>query len=58
MAEVLVVGSKMKAYIKSQGCMTSSELLEALSAKVEKMLSEACGRAKANKRSTIKPQDL
>lgn len=48
----------MKAYIKSQGCMTSGELLEALNAKVEKMLSEACERAKANKRSTVRAQDL
>ena len=48
----------MKAYIKSQGCMTSSELLEALNGKAEKMLTEACERAKANKRSTVKAQDL
>ena len=58
MADSLVVGSKVKAYIKSKGCHTSSDAVEALSGKVEEMLNAATTRCKANKRSTVKPQDL
>lgn len=58
MSEILVVGSKVKAYIKSKDAMTSGELLEALNTKVEKLLDEAIARTKANKRSTVKAQDL
>ena len=56
--ENLVVGSKVKATIKAQGCHTSSDALGALNEKVHAMLAEACARAKGNKRSTVKPQDL
>jgi histone H3/H4 len=56
--EMLVVGSKVKAYIKSKGYMTSSDALEALNEKVHKLLDAATERTKANKRSTVKPQDL
>jgi histone H3/H4 len=56
--EMLVVGSKVKAFIKDQGCMTSSDALEALNAKVYCLLEAACERCQANKRSTVKPQDL
>ncbi len=55
---MMVVGSKVKAYIKEKGGMTSSELLEALSMKMQKMLDEAVDRCKANKRSTVKACDL
>lgn len=58
MSEVFVVGSKVKAYIKSKGAMTSGELLDALNEKVQKFLDEAVARTKANKRSTVKSQDL
>jgi histone H3/H4 len=58
MGEMLVVGSKVKAYIKSKGCHTSSDALGALSAKVEGILDTATERCKGNKRSTVKPQDL
>ena len=53
--EVLVVASKVKAYIKM---MTSSDAIGALSDKVYAMLDGAVARAKANRRSTVKPQDL
>ncbi len=56
--DMMVVGSKVKAYIKEKGGMTSSELLEALSMKMQKMLDEAVDRCKANKRSTVKACDL
>ncbi|MHC4666586.1 MAG: hypothetical protein ACYS9T_11640 [Planctomycetota bacterium] len=47
--EVLVVASKVKAYIKSKGMMTSC---------VYAILDAAAKRTKANRRSTVKPQDL
>ncbi|MBW7991391.1 MAG: hypothetical protein FVQ84_15455 [Planctomycetes bacterium] len=56
--ESLVVASKVKAYIKSQEMMTSSDALEALSDKVYGILDAAIARTKANRRSTVKPQDL
>jgi hypothetical protein len=56
--EVVVVTSKVRAYIKSKGCMMSSELIGALNCKVHCMLDHAVCRTKANKRSTVKPQDL
>ena len=56
--EVLVVASKVKAYIKSQQMMTSSDAITALSDKVCGLLDEAISRTKANRRSTVKAQDL
>ena len=56
--EVLIVASKVKAYIKSKKMMTSSDVIGALSDKVHAMLDGATARAKANRRSTVKPQDL
>jgi len=56
--EVLVVTSKVKAYIKSKNMMTSSDAIAALSDKVCATLDDAIVRAKANRRSTVKAQDL
>jgi hypothetical protein len=56
--EVLVVASKVKTYIKSKNMMTSSDAIAALSDKVHTMLDAAVARAKANRRSTVKAQDL
>jgi len=56
--ESLIVASKVKAYIKSKKMMTSSETLEPISDKVYDMLDAAIARTKANRRSTVKPQDL
>jgi len=56
--EPLVVASKVKAYVKSKKMMTSSDALVDLSSKVHSMLDNAISRARSNKRSTIKPQDL
>jgi hypothetical protein len=54
----LIVASKVKAYIKSKKMMTASESLEAISDRVYGMLDKAIERTKANRRSTVKPQDL
>jgi hypothetical protein len=56
--ESLVVASKMKAYVKSKKMMTSSEAVEAISDNIYGMLDCAIARAKANRRSTVKAQDL
>ena len=56
--EILVVGSKVKTYIKSKGCMTSGDTIGALSDKVQELLDRAVERTRSNKRSTVKPQDL
>jgi hypothetical protein len=56
--EMMVVSSKVKAYIKDKGCMTSGDALEALNCKLACMLDAAVERTKGNKRSTVKPQDL
>ncbi|MCK4913831.1 MAG: hypothetical protein KAI59_00280 [Planctomycetes bacterium] len=56
--ESLIVASKVKAYIKSKKMMTASDSLEALSDAVYGILDAAVTRTKANRRSTVKPQDL
>ena len=56
--ESLVVASKVKAYVKSKKMMTSSDALGAISDRVYCMLDKAIERTKANRRSTVKPQDL
>jgi hypothetical protein len=56
--ESLVVASKIKAYVKSKKMMTSADALVAISDRVYCMLDKAIERTKANRRSTLKPQDL
>jgi hypothetical protein len=56
--EILVVGSKMKDVVKAAGCMSSGDLIEALSDKVHEILTTATARAKGNGRSTVRPYDL
>ena len=56
--EMLVVASKVKAFVKSKGMMTSSDALPALNDKIYCILSTALERTAANRRSTLKPQDL
>ena len=56
--EVLVVASKVKAYIKGKKMQTSGDSIQALSEKIYGWLDEAANRTKANRRSTLKPQDL
>ena len=56
--EILIVASKTKAYIKSKGMMTSSDAIGALSDAIYALIDAAIVRTKANRRSTVKPQDL
>jgi len=56
--ESLVVASKVKAYIKSKKMMTSSDAIGELNDKIYAMLDAATARTQANRRSTVKAQDL
>jgi histone H3/H4 len=55
---VLVVASKVRSYLKSKGVKMSGELPPALNKKLMGVLDDAAGRSRANKRSTVKPQDV
>ena len=57
-SDSLVVTSKVKDYIKSKGCQTSADAVEALNKKVAGVLDEAVARVKANSRATVKPYDI
>jgi histone H3/H4 len=54
----VVVGSKVKDAIKSNGVRCSGDLVDALNTHVHSILKGAVARAKANKRGTVRPQDL
>jgi len=56
--DVLVVGSKVKAYIKSKKMMCSGDLVEGLSNTVYESIDAALDRTKSNKRSTVRSHDL
>jgi hypothetical protein len=54
----LVVGSKVKEAIKSQGVRMAGDLLDALNGAVANMIKGAAARTKANGRGTVRPHDL
>lgn len=56
--ETLVVGSKVKNYIKSKGYKCAGDTVGALSDVVHEALDAAMGRCEANRRSTVRPADL
>jgi histone H3/H4 len=59
MADILVVASKVKKFIREKsGLSTSAEILEGLSQKVEHLCLEAIEKAKADGRKTVKGRDL
>ena len=58
MADNLVVQSKIKDIVKSEGCSSSSDLIPALNEAVEKAVKAAVARAKANKRKTVRAADV
>jgi histone H3/H4 len=59
MAEVLVVTSKVKSFIKEKGdCNTSGETIEALSKAVEKIIAKAIESAKGQGRKTVMARDI
>ena len=58
MEDMLVVGSKVKAYIKTKNLHMAGDFIEALSKEVAVMLDKATKRCGENKRSTVRPNDL
>lgn len=60
--EVLVVASKVKEYIKSQGgkdkLLVAGDFAANLSESVYILIDNAIRRAQANKRSTVQPKDI
>lgn len=58
MAEILVVQSKIREMIKAQGCSTSADAVDALSAEVARLVKKAVERTKGNGRKTVKGQDI
>ena len=59
MAEVLVVTSKVKKFIKeSGGCNTSGETVDVLSKAVEQLCRKGVDSAKADGRKTVMARDI
>ena len=56
--ETLVVGSKVKDFIKDSDLRSDGDLIDALSGRVEEILKSAMARCKENGRSTVRPCDL
>ena len=56
--DVLVVASKVRVYLKGRGVKMSGDMVGALNGKVKGLLDAAASRAQANKRATVKPQDV
>jgi len=54
----LVVGSKIKEMINKKGCKTAGDMIDAVNQEVAALIEKAVERAQANKRSTVRPQDL
>ena len=57
MAEFVVI-SKVKDYVKKKGLNSSGDLAKGLDHKIKGLLEEAVKRTKANKRKTMRPEDL
>ena len=58
-SEVIVVASKVKAYIKSQGDMkTSANVLQTLSDRIRTLCDEAMESARSDGRKTVLDRDI
>ena len=55
---MMVVTSKVRAYLKDKGGKMSGDLPAAINKEVMAMLDKAVARCKGNKRSTVKQQDV
>ncbi len=58
MAETLVVQSKIREMIKAEGCSTSQDAIDSLSAEVTRIVKKAVERTKGNGRKTVKGSDI
>lgn len=57
-AEVLLVGSKVKAAIKEAGCNSAGDAIEGLNGWVHWLIGQATARAAANGRKTVRAHDF
>ena len=55
---MVVVTSRVKEIIRSMNLRSDGTLPEAVNNKIVDLLKAAAGRAKANKRGTVRPHDL
>jgi len=58
MAQLLVITSKVKSFIKSQGCQTSGTAIEQLSKVIEQECNRAVVLAKRDGRKTVMAKDV
>ena len=58
MAEILIVTSKVKNYMKEAGMNTAASVAEALSEKVRQVCDEAMENARKAKRKTVRDTDI
>jgi histone H3/H4 len=56
--EMLIVGTKVKNYIKDKDMMSSADVLDAVNDAVYDVLAKAVERAKANGRKTVQGRDV
>jgi len=58
--DILFVKSKVREYIKGQGCNTSGDVIDgnSLNDAIVEVLDKAINRAKANGRKTVQEKDL
>jgi hypothetical protein len=57
-AELLVVASKVRSYMKAAGMSTASAALPVISDKVRAMCDAAVAKAKADRRKTVLDRDF
>ncbi|NLW51721.1 MAG: hypothetical protein GXY85_12905 [Candidatus Brocadiaceae bacterium] len=56
--DMLIVGTKVKNYIRAQDVMSSNDVLTALNEAVYALLDKAVARAKGNGRKTVQGKDV
>jgi len=56
--ESLVVGSKVREFVKSKKCFSGGDLIDGLNKQVSALLASAVDRAKNNKRKTVRSHDI
>ncbi|ABZ95110.1 hypothetical protein EHQ92_16780 [Leptospira biflexa] len=54
----LIVTSKVKAYIKSKGFMTSGDAIDGINEEIYRLIDKALERTSANKRTTVRSTDF
>lgn len=56
--DMLVIASKAKSVLKKNKCNTASDALDGLNGIVHYYIEQACRRAKANGRKTVRAHDF